>query len=36
MIAVVDASLLCYLVLIAEIELLPNLFLHVAVPQAES
>jgi predicted nucleic acid-binding protein len=34
MIAVADASPLCYLVLIGEIDLLPKLFLHVAVPHA--
>jgi predicted nucleic acid-binding protein len=34
MIAVADASPLCYLVLIGEIDLLPKLFLQVAVPQA--
>jgi predicted nucleic acid-binding protein len=34
MIAVADASPLCYLVLIDEIDLLPKLFVHVAVPQA--
>jgi predicted nucleic acid-binding protein len=34
MIAVADASPLCYLVLIGEIDLLPELFLHVAVPRA--
>jgi predicted nucleic acid-binding protein len=34
MIAVADASPLCYLVLIGEIDLLPKLFLHVAVPPA--
>jgi predicted nucleic acid-binding protein len=34
MIAVADASPLCYLVLIREIDLLPKLFLHVAVPRA--
>ena len=34
MIAVADASPLCYLVLIGEIDLLPELFLRVAVPQA--
>lgn len=34
MIAVADASPLCYLVLIGQIELLPKLFLHVAVPHA--
>ncbi len=34
MIAVADASPLCYLVLIGEIDLLPALFLRVAVPQA--
>jgi predicted nucleic acid-binding protein len=34
MIAVADASPLCYLVLIGEIGVLPKLFLHVAVPQA--
>lgn len=34
MIAVADASPLCYLVLIGEIDLLPKLFLRVAVPQA--
>jgi predicted nucleic acid-binding protein len=34
MIAVGDASPLCYLVLIGEIDLLPKLFLRVAVPQA--
>jgi predicted nucleic acid-binding protein len=33
MIAVADASPLCYLVLIAEIDLLSKLFVHVAVPQ---
>jgi predicted nucleic acid-binding protein len=32
MIAVADASPLCYLVLIGEIELLPKLFVQVAVP----
>ena len=32
--AVADASPLCYLILIGEIDLLPKLFLHVAVPQA--
>lgn len=34
MIAVADASPLCYLVLIGEIDLLPKLFRRVAVPQA--
>ncbi len=34
MIAVVDASPLCYLVLIGEIDLLPQLFSRVMVPQA--
>ncbi len=34
MIAVADASPLCYLVLIGEIDLLPKLFLQVAVPPA--
>ncbi len=34
MIAVADASPLCYLVLIGEIDLLPKLSLRVAVPQA--
>jgi predicted nucleic acid-binding protein len=34
MIAVADASPLCYLVLIGEIDLLPELFHQVAVPQA--
>jgi predicted nucleic acid-binding protein len=34
MIAVADASPLCYLVLIGEIHLLPKLFVQVAVPQA--
>ena len=34
MIAVADASPLCYLVLIGQIELLPKLFLRVAVPQS--
>ena len=34
MIAVADASPLCYLVLIGEIDLLPKLFVQVAVPQA--
>lgn len=34
MIAVVDASPLCYLVLIGEIDLLPQLFSRVVVPQA--
>ena len=34
MIAVADASPLCYLVLIGEIDLLPKLFLRVAVPPA--
>ncbi len=34
MIAVADASPLCYLVLIGEIDLLPKLFVHVAVPHA--
>jgi len=34
MIAAADASPLCYLVLIGEIDLLPKLFLHVAVPRA--
>src|SRR5258707_13360165 len=34
MIAVADASPLCYLVLIGEIDLLPKLFLQVAMPQA--
>jgi predicted nucleic acid-binding protein len=34
MIAVADASPLCYLVLIGEINLLPKLFLHVVVPRA--
>ena len=34
MIAVADASPLCYLVLIGEIDLLPKLFLQVTVPQA--
>jgi predicted nucleic acid-binding protein len=34
MIAVADASPLCYLVLIGEIDLLPALFFRVAVPQA--
>jgi predicted nucleic acid-binding protein len=34
MIAVADASPLCYLILIGQIDLLPKLFLHVAVPRA--
>lgn len=34
MIAVADASPLCYLVLIGEIDLLPKLFLNVVVPRA--
>lgn len=34
MIAVADASPLCYLVLIGKIDLLPELFLRVVVPQA--
>ncbi len=34
MIAVLDASPLCYLVLIGEIDLLPQLFSRVVVPQA--
>ncbi len=34
MIAVADASPLCFLVVIGEIDLLPELFLRVAVPQA--
>lgn len=34
MIAVADASPLCYLILIGQIDLLPKLFLHVAVPLA--
>ncbi|MBM3761236.1 MAG: DUF3368 domain-containing protein [Acidobacteria bacterium] len=34
MIAVVDASPLCYLLLIGEIDLLPQLFSRVVVPQA--
>lgn len=34
MIAVADASPLCYLVVIGEIDLLPTLFVQVAVPQA--
>ena len=34
MIAVADASPLCYLVLIGEIELLPQCFTRVLVPQA--
>ena len=34
MITVADASPLCYLVIIGEIDLLPRLFLRVAVPQA--
>jgi len=34
MIAVADASPLCYLVLIGEIDLLPRLFLHLGVPHA--
>jgi predicted nucleic acid-binding protein len=34
MIAVADASPLCYLVLIGEIDLLSKLFLHVAAPHA--
>jgi predicted nucleic acid-binding protein len=34
MIAVADASPLCYLVLIGEMALLPKLFQHIAVPQA--
>jgi len=34
MIAVADASPLCYLVLIGEIDLLPKIFLQVAVPEA--
>jgi|SRR5580658_1191205 predicted nucleic acid-binding protein len=34
MTAVADASPLCYLVLIGEIDLLPKLFVQVAVPQA--
>ena len=34
MIAVADASPLCYLVVIGEIDLLPKLFVQVAVPQA--
>ena len=34
MIAVADASPLCYLVLIGEIDLLPKLFVQVIVPQA--
>jgi predicted nucleic acid-binding protein len=33
MIAVLDASPLCYLVLIGEIDLLPQLFSRVVVPQ---
>ena len=34
MIAIADASPLCYLVLIGEVDLLPKLFPHVAVPHA--
>jgi len=33
MIAVADASPLCYLILIGQIDLLPKLFVHVAVPR---